>query len=138
MGENKHMKELDAFAKKYLTELPENVPSANFTANVMKNIEQLAAAKKTMVYKPLISLKGWLFIVIAIAGVLFRSMKSTTKEFFALPEMNFSFLEQLNFTSYIEQISISSTTASIVLVFGFMFLIQILYLKGFYTRKFNF
>lgn len=138
MEENKHSKELDAFAKKYMAELLENAPSSNFTANVMKSIEQLAYAKKPLAYKPLISIKGWLLIAIAIAGLLFRSIKSTTSEWFALPKINFSFLEKIQVNHFIDQISISGITLSIVLIFGLMLSIQIFYLNGFYTRKFNF
>lgn len=138
MGENKHIKELDAFAKKYLSELPESTPSSNFTANVMKNIEQLAVAKKPLVYKPLISIKAWLIIVLAVGVLLFRSVTSSVKEGFEVPEINFSFLNELNFNNYFEQLSVSSSTLSVVVIFGLMLLIQIIYLKGFFTRKFNF
>ena len=38
MGENKHIKELDAFAKKYVKEISTEQPSLDFTASLMKKI----------------------------------------------------------------------------------------------------
>ena len=70
MGENKHIKELDAFAKKYVQEIPEEKVSLDFTASIMKSI---ATESKNSVFKTkaLIPKKGWFLIASLIIAIFF-------------------------------------------------------------------
>ena len=94
MGENKHIEEIHAFAKKYVKEIPTEKTSLDFTSNLMNKIAELPSISKTIVYKPLISKKAWFVVLIAIVAVFFIPFSSSGKSLFTLPEINFSFLEK--------------------------------------------
>ena len=135
MGENKNIEELDAFAKKYVKEIKSETPSLDFTSNLMNSIQQLEMVKSAIVYKPLISKKAWLFIFVAIIAVIFIPFHSSEKGLFSLPEVNFSFLNKLNFSGMFQDVNVSNTTVIIALVFGVLLSIQIVYLKGFFEKR---
>lgn len=135
MGENKHMKEIDAFAKKYVKEIPAETPSVDFTSNLMKSIAQLEPLKSTLVYKPLISVKSWLIVVLAILAVLLIPFNTNKEEIVSLPKLDFSFLNKLSFSRMFENFSVSNITFIIVLIFGVLLSIQIVYLKGFFEKR---
>jgi len=136
MGENKHIEELDAFAKKYVKEIPTESPSADFTANLMHSITQLEI-EKPIVYKPLISKKGWFLVIAAVISVVLIPFKSTEDGLFTLPEMSFSFLEKFSFSGVIESVQVSNTTLYLVILFSVLVFIQIFYLKGYFEKRIN-
>ena len=41
MGENKHIEELDAFAKKYVKDVEQELPTFDFTSSVMNKITEV-------------------------------------------------------------------------------------------------
>ncbi len=135
MGENKHIKEIDAFAKKYVKEIPTETPSVDFTSNLMKSIAQLAPVKSTLVYKPLISKKGWFVVGLAILAVVLIPFSTNKEEIVTLPKLDFSFLNKLSFSSVFENLAVSNTTFIITIIFGLFLLVQILFLKGFFEKK---
>jgi hypothetical protein len=135
MGENKHIEEMDAFAKKYVKEIPSETPSLDFTANLMKSIAQLEAVKSNIVYKPLISKKGWFVVVLAIVAVLLIPFSSSKGEVFTLPKLDFSFLNILDFSDLIESLSVSNTTFTVAIIFGIFMAIQLIYLKGYFEKR---
>jgi len=135
MGENKHIDEIDAFAKKYVKEILTETPSIDFTSNLMKSITQLESVKSKIVYKPLISKKGWFVVFAAVIAVIFIPFKSSEKGWFTLPEMNLSFLEKLNFSGMTQNVTVSNTTFIIALIFGLLLSVQIIYLKGFFEKR---
>ena len=136
MGENKHIEEIDAFAKKYIKEIPVESPSVNFTANLMKTISQLQT-EKTIVYKPLISKKGWFLVISAVIAIIVLTFKNSEEGLFTLPEMNFSFLEKLNFSGAFESVSVSTPTLYLAILFSVLIFIQIFYLKGYFEKQIN-
>jgi hypothetical protein len=135
MEENKHIEEVHAFAKKYVKEIPKETPSVDFTANLMKSITQLETVRKTIVYKPLISKKGWFVVVLGIIAVFFIPFNSSKEQAFTLPKLNFSFLEKLSFSGVFENLSVSNTTFIIALIFGLLMSIQIVYLKEYFEKR---
>tara|TARA_R110001606_G_scaffold399142_1_gene581070 strand:- start:2429 stop:2842 length:414 start_codon:yes stop_codon:yes gene_type:complete len=135
MGENKHIKEIDAFAKKYVKEIPTETPSIDFTENLMKSIRQIEFVKSNIVYKPLISTKGWFVVGLAIVVVLFIPFYSSKEEVFAMPKLDFSFLSKLDFSDSIESLNVSNTTFTITVIFGIFMAIQLIYLKGYFEKK---
>ena len=135
MGENKHIEEIHAFAKKYVNEIPTETPSADFTSNLMKSITSLESVKSTIAYKPLISKKAWFVVLAAIVAIVFIPFNSSGEALFTLPEVNFSFLEKLNFSGMFQNVNVSNTTFIIALVFGLLLSIQIVYLKGFFEKR---
>lgn len=137
MGENKHIEELDAFAKKYIKEIPSEAPSVNFTANLMQKITELETVKTTITYKPLISKKVWFLLVAAVLAIIFIPLSSSDESIISLPEMNLSFMEKLNFSGLFENVSISSNLMYLAIGFSALIFVQIFYLKGHFEKQIN-
>ena len=135
MGENKHIEEIDAFAKKYVKEILVETPSTDFTKNLMNSIAQLESVKSKVVYKPLISKKAWLVVALAIIAVLFIPFGAQEEGLFTLPKFSFSILEKFNLSGVFENLSISNTTFIIAVMFGLFLSIQFVYLKGFFEKR---
>jgi hypothetical protein len=135
MEENKKDKILDAFTKKYLKEIELESPSKNFTATLMKQLE----AKQKIVFnqQPLISKNGWFGIFSIILIVLFFSSKSDKKSIIKLPEVDFSFLSNVKIFHVFDFLSVSNTTMIAFLLFGGMFIFQLLYLKNYFDKRFE-
>lgn len=137
MGENKHIEEIHAFTKKYVKEIPIEKTSLDFTSNLMSKIVELQSLKKALVYKPLISKKGWFVVFSAIIAVVLIPFNSNDEGVFTLPELNMSFVEKLNFSGLFEGFNISSSMMYLALVFLALVLIQIFYLKGHFEKQIN-
>jgi len=137
MGENKHNKVIDAFAKKYVKENPTESTSVDFTSKLMKSIAQLAPVNSTLVYRPLISKKGWFFVALSIITVVLVPFNTNTnkEEIVTLPKLDFYFLNKLSYSSAIENLAVSNTTFIITVIFGLFLLVQILFIKGFFEKK---
>ena len=112
-------------------------PSLDFTSNLMKKIGELETIKKAITYKPLISKKAWFIVFAAIIAVILIPFKSNDESLFTLPEINFSFLEKLNFSGLLENINVSNTTLYLALTFLVLIAIQIFYLKGYFEKQIN-
>lgn len=134
MEENKHIKELDAFAKKYIKEIPSEKLSLDFTASLMKKI---VLDNNLEVYKAkaLISKKGWFLIVISILVVNFIPFKSSEKNFINLPRLEFNFLDKNQFSNLFDSLSVSNVTLYAVLFFGLLFFVQIIFLKKHFDKR---
>jgi len=137
MGENKHIEEIHAFTKKYVQEIPVETPSLDFTSNLMQKIGELQPFKSAITYKPLISRKAWFIVFAAIIAAVFIPFKSTKESIFTVPELNFSFLEKLNFSGMLENINVSNTTLYFTIIFSVLVSIQIFYLKGYFEKQIN-
>lgn len=136
MGENKHIEEIHAFTKKYLNEIPTESPSIDFTKNLMDKIAEIQPEKE-IVYKPLISKKGWFLVAASIIAIILLPFKNSEEGLFTLPEVNFSFFEKMSFSGIFESVNVSTTTASLLVLFSILFFIQIFYLKGEFERRIN-
>lgn len=136
MGENKHIEELDAFAKKYVKEIKgENAP-INFTANLMHEIKGLEI-KKVIKSSPLISKKVWFLLLAAFVSLFFIPFKSREEKLVNMPELDFSFLQKFHLSNLFGELSISSTMFYTFLFFGIMIFIQIIYLKNHFNKKYD-
>ncbi|MBL4644147.1 MAG: hypothetical protein JKY44_11215 [Flavobacteriaceae bacterium] len=137
MGENKHIEEIHAFTKKYVQEIPIESPSLDFTSNLMQKIGELQSFKSAITYKPLISKKAWFIVFAAIIAAVLIPFKSSEESLFNLPELNFSFLEKLNFSGLLDNINVSNTTLYFAITFSVLVSIQIFYLKGYFEKQIN-
>jgi len=137
MGENKHIEEIHAFTKKYVQEIQIETPSLDFTSNLMQKIGELQPFKSAITYKPLISKKAWFIVFTAIISAVLIPFKSSEKSIFSVPELNFSFLEKLNFTGLLDNINVSNTTLYFAITFSVLVSIQIFYLKGYFEKQIN-
>ncbi len=134
MGENKHIEELDAFAKKYIKEIPKENVSLDFTASVMKNI--LSEHKvKVFTTKALISKKGWFIISLFVLAVIFIPFKSSEKNLFNFPELDFSFLDKIQIFNLFESFTVSNTVLYAISFFGLMFIAQVIFIKNHFDKK---
>lgn len=136
MGENKHIEEMDAFAKKYVKEIPVEKPSVDFTKNLMNKLAEVQP-EKIIVYKPLISKKGWFLVAASIIAIVLLPFRNTEESLFSLPEVNFSFFEKISFSGVFENVNVSTTTTYLLVFFSILFFIQIIYLKGVFEKRIN-
>lgn len=134
MGENKHIKELDAFAKKYVQEIDQEKPSLDFTASLMNKIV-LESKSEVFKVKALITKKGWFVISLLVAAVIFIPFNSSEKNVLNLPELDFSFLDKIQIPSLFESFSVSNTVLYAVLFFGLMFFAQVVFIKNHFNKK---
>ena len=136
MGENKHIKELDAFAKKYVKEIKEEAPSLDFTFNLMDSILKIEKSKVFKV-QPLISKKVWLIVLGVVVALFFIPFKTSEKSLLNLPEVDFSFFDKFQMPNLFESISVSNTVLYAVFFFGLMIIAQVVFLKNHFDKKFE-
>ncbi|WP_439127705.1 hypothetical protein [Polaribacter sp.] len=136
MGENKHIEELDAFAKKYVKEITPEKTSTEFTKNVLNIILE---EEKKAIYKPtpIISKKIWLLAAFFIAICCFFLFKVNSTKTIKFPELDFSFFNNLTNYNVLENISISSSIMYAVVIFSVLALIQIGFLKNYLSKQFE-
>jgi capsular polysaccharide biosynthesis protein len=134
MGENKHIKELNAFTKKYVKDIKEEQPSFNFTASIMNALE---TQEEKVVVKPtvLISRKVWFLIAAIFVAIIFIPFKQSEKSFIEIPQLDFSMFDKFQFSSILNSISISNITYSAVLLFGLMVIVQVIFLKNHFEKR---
>ena len=140
MEENKN-KNIDAFLKKYVQEIPLETPSKDFTKNLMQQITIEETSNVTK-YVPLISKKVWGVIASIIAifstiAIFVPFQKEEASLLDKIPEIpvDFSFLTNISFSGLYEALSISNTTLYTMLLFSILFFIQAFYLKGYFNKK---
>lgn len=133
MGENKHIHELDAFAKKYIKEITQEKPSIDFTKNVMTKI---AAESKSSIYKntSLISKKVWFVLGVVFVAILFIPFKQNST-LYTVPKINFNFFKNYQVSTVFNNISFSDITFYAILLFGLMVFGQIIYLKKYFDKR---
>lgn len=134
MEENKELEALDAFTKKYIKESEVEVPSIDFTKNIMDTILELEDKKKYQ-YTPLISKKIW-FVLLGILGVsiAFVSKGTSIKELY---QLEFLKVPNLNWQvpSLFEQVTISNTFLYAGFFFTLLMYVQIYLLKSRFESK---
>jgi hypothetical protein len=134
MEENKHIDELDAFAKKYVKEMKQEKPSFNFTASLM---DKIVVENKKSVYKTtaLISKKVWFILACIFTAFLFLPFKGSEKGLIKIPEIDFSFIHKIQIPTIFDSISVSNITFFAILLFGFMMMIQVVFLKNHFEKR---
>lgn len=135
MGENKHIEELDAFAKKYIKEIKQEQPSIDFTSTIMQTITK-ETSSEVFKTKPLISKRVWALIFGCIVALFFIPTKSN-EGLINLPEINFSFLEKIQASSLLEYFSVSNTVLYALFFFGLMIIAQVVFLKNHFNKRFE-
>nr|WP_298992397.1 hypothetical protein [uncultured Polaribacter sp.] len=134
MGENKHIKELDDFSKKYIKDIDTEKLSPEFTSELMKKI-QVLNVYKVQPFTPLISKKVWFLIGLLLVAILSIPFNSNEESILSVPELGVTFLNKFQFSNLFESVSISNTTFSIICLFGLMIFIQFIYLKKYFESR---
>ncbi len=136
MGENKHIEELDAFAKKYIKEVEVETPSIDFTNTIMQSILKV---ENTALYKatPLISKKAWFIVLGTLLTLLFIPFKSSENTESVLDKVGYSYLPSLEIPNFLGDISLSVSTTTI---YSFVFLailvlVQVHFLKSHFAKN---
>lgn len=135
MEEANKDQEINAFIKKYVSEIKLESPSADFTSNIMDVVSSIDMAKSTIAYKPLISKKGWFLVVSILAAILMVPLRGVESKWVTFPELNFSFLEKINFTGLLDGFDISNTVLCTACLFAVLLSVQIFYLKGYFEKQ---
>lgn len=136
MGENKNIKEIDAFAKKYIREISQEKPSFDFTTSLMMKITQ-ENRSEVFKTKALISKKGWFIISLLMIAVVFIPFKTSEKSLFNLPKVDFSFFDKIQISNVFESISVSNTVFYAIFFFGLMIFAQVVFLKKHFEKRYN-
>jgi len=134
MGENKHIKELDDFSKKYIKDIDTEKLSPEFTSELMKKI-QVLDVYKVQPFTPLISKKVWFLIGLLLVAILSIPFNSNEESILSVPELDVTFLNKFQLSNLFESVSISNTTFSIICLFGLMIFIQFIYLKKYFESR---
>ena len=136
MGENKHIKELDAFTKKYIKDIYQEKPSLDFTNAIMDKIA-LESSSDVFKVKALITNKGWFVISLLVAAVIIIPLNTSESSVLNLPNLDFSFFDKLVITGLFESVSISNTVFYAIFFFGLMFMAQVFFIKNYFDKKLN-
>lgn len=136
MEDNKN-KQMDAFLRKHIQEIPLESPSKDFTNTIMGVLEEEASLKAQ--YTPLISKKIWVGIatlitafIVALFVIPFQKQQDSLLD--KVP-LDFSFLDRISFSGLFEGLSISSSTFYAMLLFSIMIGVQIFYIKGYFSKR---
>lgn len=133
MEENKKH-EIDAFLRKQLQEISLESPSKKFTSNIMDVIEKEEVSVITK-YKPLISKKVWFAAAAVIVAILFIPFKKQEGGMLENISIDFSFLEKISISGLLDGFDTSHAAIYGAILFAVMISIQVVYLKGYFSRR---
>ncbi|MAD96734.1 MAG: hypothetical protein CMB99_05330 [Flavobacteriaceae bacterium] len=138
MGENKHINELDAFAKKHIQEIEAEKPSVDFTNAIMKSILTEQAIQKIS-YEPLISKKVWFVIIAAVVSLFFIPIKAGKRSQEFLDKIDLSIDTNLEIPNLFESLSfdVSNSFSYAILLCAVMIIVQIVVLKNYFQNRMN-
>lgn len=135
METHNNQEQLEAFVKKYVKEIPLEEPSDDFTNQVMSKIE--AQQSSLTKYVPLIGWKIWSLVVLVLSALFFIPFQKSENPIFDKVTLDIwikSVRDQLpNFSG----LSVSDTTSYAFLFFAIMMVIQIYYLKNYFSKRYD-
>ena len=127
-------KQIEKLVDKMMKETTLEKPSFDFTLNVMSQVKALSSSS-VMIYKPLISKKGWIFIaIVLLALTLYLAFGIKTESTGFLSTIDFSVLANNKISNTLSGFKISSFEVSktfgyALLLLGLMICVQIPILK---------
>jgi hypothetical protein len=128
-------KYLDDFTKKIIKNKLLESPSFHFTDAVMSDVEAIRKNEST-VYKPLISKKMWILILLSFLSILvyilFFGTETETSGW--LSKIDFSMLINNRLSTSFSSFKLSKTVIYAVVFFSIMFTIQIPFLKYHFNK----
>lgn len=123
---DKKDKELNSF-RKIMESQDVKSPSENFTEKVMNSIAVHQGKKYS--YSPLITIKGWAvltFLIIGLISYLVVFGNLTSPSWFGYLDIPMNFLTENE---------LSETIVYASLILGLCFLVQIIYLKNYFSKR---
>lgn len=128
---------LDKLVKKAIQLPPLQSPSVEFTASVMDQIKELPMAK-SFVYKPLISIYGWIAIATCFIGLFVFVGFGNVSSMSLLEYVDYAVLFDNEIISALSNITKSKTVMYAVGFFGLLFLVQIPLMKHYLNKRLEF
>jgi len=129
---------LDKLAKKVMQTPSLEKPSLDFTANIMAKVDVMATNSIT-VYKPLISKRSWLLILILVIGSLSYSIFGSGLETLGwFDNIDYSMISNNKVTQAISSVTFSKTLIYAVGFCGLLFFIQIPIMKHYLDKRLEF
>lgn len=133
----KEDEKIDRLSTKFLSDLPLERPSLNFSDKVMHQIGRTQVDTSYFVYKPLINIWGWTAIFCLI-GLVFMYSSITPNTGVMVPEFSW-FTTKINglstFFSIKKMPQLSETLISAMLIFSFMALLEISVIKRLFDSR---
>lgn len=128
---------IEHLGTKFLSDLPLENPSLDFSDKVMQQIRQTQVDSSYFVYKPLINIWGWVAIFCGTGTVFIYSL-ITPNIGVAFSEFSW-FTEKINgfstFLSIKKIPQLSEALISVILIFSFMALLEISVIKRLFDRR---
>jgi hypothetical protein len=124
---------LDKLAKKVIKSSAIESPSLDFTADVMKQVEQVSE-NETLTYKPLISKYGWLCIIAILVGVSVYMIVGNIDNPSWLGTIDFDIVNN-KIPALFSGLKISKTFLYAIGFFGLVFFIQIPLMKHVINKR---
>ena len=126
---------LDKLAKKAMKSSSLESPSLDFTANIMARVEAYATSDIT-VYKPLITKKAWIVILVVVfAGLGYTIFVSGIESLGWFDKIDYSIISNNKVTQAISGITISKILAYSIGFFGLLFFVQIPMMKHYFDKR---
>ena len=131
----KQDKYIDDFSKDILKDIGLETPSANFVNNVLKTINVENTLVSNSVYKPLISKRGWFFIVVCLIVLFTYFYTSNTESSIQYPVIDLSFLNKLMAINIFENIKLSKIFSFSFILFSVLVLVQLHFIKKYFNKN---
>lgn len=128
---------LDSLAKKAMKSTSLQSPSVNFTTNIMKQIEHETIGE-SIIYKPLISKKGWIGIIAVLIGVSVYLMLGNVEGGSWLETVDYSVISNNKVADVLSNIKFSKIVTYAIGFFGLVFFIQIPLMKHYMNKRLEF
>lgn len=128
-------KNLEQLIDKMMAEDKLQSPSFDFTSKIMSEVLVLEE-KKLKTYKPLISKSVWIFIGLALLGlVIYISLFSVSQNNLEIEKMGELYSDKIS--NSFSGIHFSKNILYAILIVPFMILVQIGILKNYFDKKYN-
>ena len=131
----KQDKNIDDFSKDLLKDVGLETPSANFVNNVLKTINVENTLVSNSVYKPLISKRGWFFIVVCFIVLFTYFYTPNTESSIQYPVIDLSFLNKLMAINIFENIKLSKIFSFSFILFSVLVLVQLHFIKKYFNKN---
>lgn len=128
-------KNIEQLIDKMMAEEKLQSPSFDFTSKIMSEVLVLEE-KKLKTYKPLISKSVWIFIGLALLGlVIYVSLFSVSQNNLEIEKMGELYSDKISNT--FSGIHLSKNILYAILIVPFMILVQVGILKNYFDKKYQ-
>ena len=131
----KQDKNIDDFSKYLLKDVGLEKPSANFVTNVINTINFEENKVSKVVYKPIISKLGWIFIATSFIGLMIFLTISNTESVIQVPAIDLSFFNKLKAINIFENIKLSKIFTFSFILFSVLVLVQFHFIKKYFNKN---